>query len=70
MEHTKISERTGRTERSTVIYDEYGRQHYRVDHTDHMRPADHTNPHLHERNYHPIPQNPAMTEQLHNLNAL
>lgn len=48
---TRKSGRTGRTEESRVIYDEFGRQKYRVDKTDHMRPSDHSNPHLHEYIY-------------------
>ena len=43
----------GRMESSRVIYDEYGRQTYRVDFTDHSRPLNHTNPHLHEYIYEP-----------------
>jgi len=60
LDHRRISGRTGRVEDSRVIYDEYGRQSYRVDYTDHMRPvgtggADvgHTSPHLHESTYAP-----------------
>jgi RHS repeat-associated protein len=67
MDHTRVSGRTGRTEESRVIYDEFGRQIYRVDKTDHMRPESHSNPHLHERTYHPTPQNPPYTEKQHNL---
>ena len=48
LDWTRRSQRTGRFEDSRVIYDEYGRQRYRVDKTDHLRPSDHTNPHLHE----------------------
>ncbi|GAC43385.1 polymorphic toxin-type HINT domain-containing protein [Paenibacillus popilliae] len=46
--HYKYNERTGKVEKSTVIYDRYGRQQYRVDHSNHGY-ADHSNPHLHER---------------------
>ena len=46
----RISGRTGQYENSTVIYDQFGRQSYRVDWTNHMR-ADHSNPHLHELKY-------------------
>jgi hypothetical protein len=49
----RVSGRTGRIEMSRVIYDQYGRQHYRVDFTDHMRPQSHSNPHLHEYLYGP-----------------
>ena len=35
-------------EHSRVIYDNYGRQVYRVDFTNHMRPHNHSSPHLHE----------------------
>jgi len=67
LDFRRISGRTGRIEDSRVIYDEFGRQKYRIDKTDHMRPADHSNPHLHEREYHPEPQDPAVTETRHNL---
>ncbi len=48
-------------EESRVTYDEYGRQNYRVDKTDHGKPngndhpndKGHTDPHLHERTYAP-----------------
>ena len=46
-----VSGRTGQEEESTVIYDRFGRQIYRVDWTDHLRPADHSDPHLHEYGY-------------------
>ncbi len=48
IDFTRISGRTGRSEVSTGIYDAYGRMIYRVDWTDHMRPNDHSSPHLHE----------------------
>ncbi len=44
----RVSGRTKQMEKSRVIYDDYGRQIYRVDFTDHMRPLDHSSPHLHE----------------------
>jgi RHS repeat-associated protein len=47
----RMSSRTGRLEFSQVIYDEAGRQRWRIDWTDHMRPADHSIPHLHEYTY-------------------
>lgn len=47
------SGRTGRMESSRVIYDEFGRQGYRVDSGDHMRPQVHSNPHVHEYQYGP-----------------
>ncbi len=53
MDWSRISGRTGRTENSRVIYDAFGRQRYRVDYGNHMRPADHSNPHLHEYIYGP-----------------
>jgi hypothetical protein len=67
LNHTRISGRTGRTEKSIVIYDKFGRQKYRVDKTDHMRPKDHSNPHLHERIYRSPPHNPHYNELRHNL---
>jgi RHS repeat-associated protein len=61
LDHTKYNETTGDYEHSRVTYDEYGRQQYRVDKSDHGRPLGgehpndkgHSNPHLHERTYHP-----------------
>ncbi|WP_055105779.1 RHS repeat-associated core domain-containing protein [Paenibacillus ihumii] len=50
--HNKYNERTGELEKSTVIYDSYGRQQYRVDNTNHGY-SDHSNPHLHETKYGP-----------------
>ncbi|KGR83736.1 hypothetical protein [Lysinibacillus odysseyi] len=38
----------GKKEKSTVIYDDFGRQRYRIDHSDHSMPLDHSVPHLHE----------------------
>lgn len=67
MDHTRISGRTGRVEDSRVIYDKFGRQRYRVDKTDHMRPENHSNPHLHERTYNPSPQNPIYNERRYNF---
>jgi len=43
-----VSGRTGRTEASRVIYDNYGSQIYRVDYSDHMRSLNHSLPHLHQ----------------------
>jgi len=40
-------------ESSRVIYDEFGRQRYRLDFSDHMRPQSHSNPHLHEYQFGP-----------------
>ena len=48
------SGRTGRMESSRVIYDNYGRQIYRVDFSDHMRPLNHSIPHLHQYQYDPM----------------
>ena len=53
LHHVERSARTGRVEQSTVVCDEFGRQSHRVDHTDHMRPEDHSDPHLHESTYAP-----------------
>jgi hypothetical protein len=49
----RISGRTGRMESSRVIYDRYGRQIYRIDFSDHMRPLNHSSPHLHQYHYGP-----------------
>jgi hypothetical protein len=49
----RISGRTGRLDESTVVYDYAGRQLFRIDWTDHLRPADHSNPHLHVYLYGP-----------------
>ncbi|MGG4154292.1 DNRLRE domain-containing protein [Peribacillus muralis] len=43
----------GKKEKSTVIYDKFGRQKYRVDHANHSMPDKHTVPHLHEYKYGP-----------------
>ncbi|TCT16440.1 putative toxin of predicted polymorphic toxin system [Melghiribacillus thermohalophilus] len=43
----------GKIEKSTVIYDDYGRQKFRVDHSNHGMPKDHSTPHLHEYKYGP-----------------
>ena len=67
LDFTRESGRTGRVEESRVIYDEFGRQTYRVDKTDHMRPESHSDPHLHEYKYHPTPQSPHVTETRHNF---
>ncbi len=79
LDHRRVSSRTGKVEDSRVIYDEYGRQTYRVDKTNHMRPrgtggADqgHSNPHLHETTYAPKGarghnENSGARETLHNL---
>jgi RHS repeat-associated protein len=47
----RVSGRTGRLEDSRVIYDQFGRQQYRIDFSNHMRPLDHSTPHLHEYIY-------------------
>ena len=44
----RVSGRTGRTEASRVIFDNYGRQIFRVDYSTHMRPGNHSMPHLHQ----------------------
>ncbi len=62
LDHLRESGRTGRMEKSRVIYDDYGRQTYRVDMTDHMRPNDHSNPHLHVRTYNSRPGNHNYTD--------
>jgi len=51
LDWTRVSGRTGRLENSRVIYDNFGRQSYRVDFTNHLRPSVHTNPHLHFYEY-------------------
>ncbi len=45
-------EHNGVIEESTVVYDNAGRQKYRVDYTNHGR-SDHSNPHLHEYIFEP-----------------
>ncbi len=51
LDWTRISGRTGRLESSRVIYDDFGRQIYRVDFSNHMRPLNHSVPHLHQYQY-------------------
>ncbi|PRB06824.1 hypothetical protein CQ046_01645 [Chryseobacterium sp. MYb7] len=53
MDWIRSSGRTGRIEVSRVIYDNYGRQIYRVDFSYHMRPINHSLPHLHQYEYGP-----------------
>ena len=53
LDFTRQSGRTGRFENSRVIYDDFGRQRYRIDFTDHMRPEVHSDPHLHVYEYGP-----------------
>jgi RHS repeat-associated protein len=53
LDFMRQSGRTGRFENSRVIYDEFGRQSYRIDFTDHMRPEIHSDPHLHIYEYGP-----------------
>ena len=61
IDHMKYNEKTKKLEESRVIYDEHGRQKFRVDKTDHGRPEGnghsndpgHSNPHLHESTYAP-----------------
>ncbi len=48
LKYDHYREYKGKVERSTVIYDNFGRQSYRVDHSDHSMPKDHSIPHLHE----------------------
>jgi hypothetical protein len=80
IDHTKYNKTTKQLEESRVIYDDYGRQQYRVDKTDHGRPTGnghpndqgHTNPHLHESTYAPKgtqghKQETGRKEVLHNL---
>ncbi|MGX1434378.1 hypothetical protein ACUXCE_005575, partial [Cytobacillus horneckiae] len=43
----------GKIEKSTVIYDDFGRQKFRIDHSDHSMPKNHSIPHLHEYKYGP-----------------
>lgn|GEM_PF-6529108 len=54
MDWLRVSGRTGRMENSRVIYDNYGRQVYRVDFSNHMRPLNHSVPHLHQYEYGPM----------------
>jgi len=67
LDFTRVSGRTGAVENSRVIYDQFGRQQYRIDFTDHLRPEAHSSPHLHEYQYGPgyYPYR----EILHNLNG-
>lgn len=48
MDWFRVSGRTGRTEASRVIFDNYGRQIFRVDYSTHLRPGNHSMPHLHQ----------------------
>lgn len=54
MDWLRMSGRTGRMESSRVIYDNFGRQIYRVDFSNHMRPLNHSVPHLHQYQYGPM----------------
>ncbi len=54
MDWLRVSGRTGIMENSRVIYDNYGRQIYRVDFSNHMRPMNHSTPHLHQYQYGPM----------------
>lgn len=51
LDWSRESGRTGRMEFSKAIYDDYGRQIYRIDFSDHMRPLNHSIPHLHQYQY-------------------
>lgn len=62
----KFSGRTGRMEASRVIYDNYGRQIYRVYFSNHMRPLNHSNPHLHQYE-HGLGYFPNAKEKLYNF---
>ncbi len=42
---------SGKIEKSRVIYDQGGKQKYRIDYSDHGNSAHHTNPHMHEYIY-------------------
>ena len=53
LEHTKFNPKTGEWEKSTVQYDQYGRQTGRTDNTTHGRPDAHPNPHHHTTEYGP-----------------
>ncbi|MDR2039441.1 MAG: hypothetical protein LBQ60_16080 [Bacteroidales bacterium] len=48
------SGRTKQIESSRVIYDNFGRQIYRVDFSNHMRPLNHSIPHLHQYQFGPM----------------
>ena len=50
----RISSRTSQLEKSLVTYDKAGRMNYRIDFSTHMRPAAHSNPHLHMFEYSPF----------------
>jgi hypothetical protein len=47
----RVSGHTGQSEVSRVIYDNYGRQIYRVDYSNHLRPLNHNLLHLHQYEY-------------------
>ena len=49
---TYYKEHNGVIEKSTVIYDDFGRQRWRIDYNNHGY-SDHSIPHLHEREYSP-----------------
>ena len=51
MEQFKYNPKTGQLERSSVHYDQYGRQIERTDYTDHGYPENHENPHHHSTEY-------------------
>lgn len=65
----RFSGRTGQRETSRVIYDNYGRQIYRVDYSNHMRPLNHSNPHSHQYKY-KIDYFPNGKETLYNFLAI
>jgi hypothetical protein len=67
LDFTRVSGRTGAIENSRVIYDQFGRQQYRIDFADHLRPGAHSSPHLHEYQY--GPGHDPYREILHNLNG-
>ena len=61
LDHTKLNTKTGELEQSRVTFDDFGRQNFRVDKTNHGRPtgnghpndSGHSSPHLHESTYAP-----------------
>jgi RHS repeat-associated protein len=63
----RFSGRTNRFEDSRAIYDPFGRQRFRIDFRDHMRPESHSSPHLHEYQYGPGFHPVKGREILHNL---
>jgi len=51
IKQTKLNQQTGKSETSSVHYDNFGRQVGRTDYTDHGRPKVHPDPHHHTFEY-------------------